>query len=102
MELMGLSPSLVEDETKVKGRVAWDHCNDTLVGFCNPTIEHVCLSNYREIVGTCDAEYNKIVDGFHNNHVGLFARIVMVNPLHESLPQFVLVVTCTCNCFDSL
>ena len=44
---------------------------------------------------------NNIVDSFRTNRVGVFARIIMVNPFHSSLPWFVLVVTCTCNCFDA-
>ena len=92
---------LAEDETKVKGRIAWDHRFDTLVGFCGPKDEHIYLSNYRELLGTSEEGYSKIVDAFRNNRVGAFARIVMVNPLHDSLPRLVLVVTCTCNCFDA-
>ena len=38
---------LAEDETKVKGRVAWDHRWDTLVGFCGPKNDYVCVSNYK-------------------------------------------------------
>ena len=93
---------LVEDETKVKGRIAWDHRSDTLVGFYGRKDDHACLSNYCELVGTSDKGYTKIVDVFRTNRIGAFARIMMVNPLHESLPRLVLVVTCTCNCFDSL
>ena len=93
---------LVEDETKVKGRIAWDHRSDTLVGFYGRKDDHACLSNYCELVGTSDKGYTKIVDVFRTNRIGAFARIMMVNPLHESLPRLVLVVTCICNCFDSL
>jgi hypothetical protein len=34
---------LAEDETKVRGRVAWDHCWDTLEGFCGPKDDHICV-----------------------------------------------------------
>jgi len=94
---------LAEDKTKIKGCIAWDHCCNTLVGFYGTKKEHIYLSNYREVVGAEEElEYKKIVDTFHNNWIGSFARIVMVNPLHESLPWLVLVVTFTCNCFDAL
>lgn len=92
---------LAEDETKVKGRVAWDHRWDTLVGFCGPVDNHVCEPNYKELVGTGNEGYTKIVDSFRTNRIGAFARVVMVNPLHRSLPRLALVVTCTCNCFDA-
>ena len=92
---------LAEDKTKVKGRIAWNHRWDTLTGFCGPNDNHVCVSNYKEVVGSGEEGYNKIVEIFCTNRVGALARIVMVNPLHESLPRLVLVVMCTCNCFDA-
>ena len=93
---------LAEDETKVKDRVAWYHCWDRLVGFCGLKDDHICVSNYKVVVGMGDSSYNNIVDGFRTNCVGAFARIIMVNPLHSNLPRLVLVVTYTCNCFDAL
>jgi len=92
---------LAKDETKEKGHIAWDHCSKTLVEFYGPKNEHFCLSNYEEVVGTSDKRYNKIVDGFCNNHIGAFVRIVMVKPLHESLSRLMLVISCTCNYFDA-
>ena len=61
----------------------------------------MCVSNYKQVVGAGDEGYNKIVDCFCINRVGAFARIVMINPLHQSLPRLVLVVRCTCNFFDA-
>lgn len=52
-------------------------------------------------MGSCEKGYNKIVDNFCTNRVGAFDRIVMVNPLYQSLPRLVLMVMCTCNCFDA-
>lgn len=34
---------LVEDETKVKGRVIWDPRSDTLVRFCGCKVDHKCI-----------------------------------------------------------
>ena len=90
---------LAEDETKVKGRVARDHRWDTLEGFCGPKYDHICVSNHKVVVGMGDSGYDNIVDSFRTNRVGAFARIIMVNPLHSSLSQLVLVGTCTC--FDA-
>ena len=92
---------LAEDETKVKGRVAWEQKFDTLAGFCGIEKNHVCVSDFKPIVGSGNNGYNTIVDSFTNNRVGGFARVVMVNPLHQSLPRLVLVVNCTCNCFNA-
>ena len=100
--IVGLIPIiLAKDETKVKGRLVWDQKYDTLAGFCGIENNHVCVSNFRLIVGSGSDGYNNIVDSFSNNHVGGFARIVMVNPLHQSLLRLVLVVNCTCNCFNA-
>ena len=71
---------LAEDETKVKGRIAWDHRWDTLEGFCGPKDDHICDSNYNVVVGMGDFCYNNIVDSFRTNRVGVFARIIIMNP----------------------
>lgn len=92
---------LAEDETKVKGRIAYEAKWDTLSGFCGSKVDHVCVSKYKPVVGSRDNGYNKIVDSFRSDKIGGFARVVMVNPLHQSLPRLVLVVNCTCNCFDA-
>ena len=44
---------------------------------------------------------NKLVESFKLDKVGGFARMIVMNPLHEKLPQLVLVAICTCGCFDS-
>ena len=92
---------LAEDETKVRSRVHYEQRFDTLAGFCGPKDNHICVSNYKPIVGIGDDGYNKILDCFRFDKVGGFARVVMVSPLHDKLPRLVLCVSCTCNCFDS-
>ena len=92
---------LAEDETKVKGRISWERKTDALVGFCGSKENHVCKSGYKIVVGSGEAGYSKIVDSFQTNKVGGFARVIMVNPLHNKLPRLVLVVCCTCGCFNS-
>jgi hypothetical protein len=92
---------LVEDETKVKSRVSWESKWDTLAGFCGPKQNHICISSYKPVVEFGEAGYNTIVDSFRTDKIGGFARIIVVNPLHEKLPRLMLVVCCTCNCFDS-
>ena len=92
---------LVEDETKMKGRVAWEPRSDTLAGFCGPSENHICISGFRPIVGSGEEGYQQLLDSFSNNRAGSFARIIVVNPLHKKLPRLVLVACCTCNCFNS-
>ena len=42
-----------------------------------------------------------MLESFSSNRRGSFARVVVVNPLHDKLPWLVLVACCTCNCFNS-
>jgi hypothetical protein len=86
----GLVPViLAEDETKVKQRIAWEPKHDTLAG---------CISDYKPLVGVGDEGYNKIVDTFRLDKMGVFARVIVVNPLHASLPRLVLSLSCSCKC----
>ena len=91
--ISGLVPViLAEDETKVKSRVAYEQKWDTLAGFCGLTENHVCVSDFKPVVGLGEAGYAKILESFHTHKVGGFARIIIVNPLHQSLPRLLLVV----------
>jgi hypothetical protein len=92
---------LAEDETKVKSRVAYEQKWDSLAGFCGVKDNHVCISDYKLLVGSGDEGYSRVVEGFRTNKVGGFARVVVVNPLHDKLPRLVLVVSYTCNCFNA-
>jgi hypothetical protein len=92
---------LAEDETKVKTRVAWEPQRDTLAGFCGWKDEHQCCSTFKPVVGGGEGGYNSIIQAFRDAKMGGFARVIMVNPLHSSLPRLALVVSCTCNSFDS-
>ena len=90
-----------EDETKIKARISWDARSDGLVGFCGVKENHVCISTFKPHVGNGESGYAAIVDSFQQNDKGSFARVIMVNPLHALLPRLVLVVSCTCNRFNS-
>ena len=92
---------LVEDETKVKSQVSWEHRRDALTGFCGPKEDHVCVPTYEVVVEARTSGYDNILNAFSADKVGGFARVIMVYPLHASLSHLVLTVTCTCGCFDS-
>ena len=92
---------LAEDETKVKSKVANKQKWDTLAGFCGVTDKYVYVTDFKLVVGVEEPGYQKILDSFQSNKVGGFAKVIMVNPLHQSLPRLVLVVCCTCYCFNS-
>jgi hypothetical protein len=98
----GLVPViLAENKTKVKTHITWEPQTNVLASFCRTKEGHVCIINFKLEVGSEQEGYAKIVDAFKSNKMGGFARVVMVNPLHDKLPRLVLTVSCTCNCFDS-
>ncbi|KAL3695398.1 hypothetical protein R1sor_009474 [Riccia sorocarpa] len=43
---------LAEDETRVKPRVRWEPRRDTLIGFCEQKVEHVCLPVPLHLLGS--------------------------------------------------
>ena len=74
---------LAEDETKNKGRISWEARRDTMLGFCGPQDNHSCITDYKPTIGVGEIGYNKMVDSFRLDRVGGFARVIVVNPLHE-------------------
>ena len=71
------------------------------MGFCGPKENHICISHYRPTVGIFVVGYNKMLDSFRLDKVGDFARVIVVNPLHEKLPRLVLIACCTYGYFNS-
>ena len=47
-------------EIKVKARVAWEQKWDTLSGFCGLKENHLCITNYKRVVGSKKAKYEKV------------------------------------------
>jgi hypothetical protein len=92
---------LVEDETKVKFKIGWDSKGDNLIAFCDVKIHHHCVTNFIPIVRTREVGYNKVLGVFINYTIVGFANVIIVNALHDKLLRLVLVVFCTCNCFDA-
>ena len=96
-----ISMILAEDKIKVKSRIAWEAKWDTLASFYRLWNNHICVTNYKSTIGFGEAGYNKVLESFRFDKVRGFARVIVVNLLHGELPRLVLVVCCTCNCFDS-
>jgi hypothetical protein len=92
---------LVEDETKVRFKIAWGSRGDHLINFCGAKFDHHCVTNFNIVVGIAKVEYNKILKAFTNYTIASFARVIIVNPLHDKLSKLILVVCCTYNCFDT-
>jgi hypothetical protein len=91
---------LVENETKVKSIVSWDFRGDNLIGFCAAKENHCCVTNFNHVIGIREDGYNNVLEAFTNNKITSFARVMIVNLLHEKLPRLVLVVHCICNYFN--
>ena len=93
---------LVEDETKVKSRISWEAKSDTLLGFCGLKVDHACDTAFKCVIGSNSRNYGMIMQAFSTHRKTSIVRVIILNPLHDKLPRLVLVVTCTCNCFNAL
>ncbi|KAL2644061.1 hypothetical protein R1flu_011648 [Riccia fluitans] len=92
---------LAEDETRVKPIVRWEARRDTLIGFCGDKDNHVCKMGLEVEVGSGESCYSKIVESFEQKIQGSYARVVIVNPLHEKLPSLIVYASVTCNLFTA-
>ncbi|KAL2644026.1 hypothetical protein R1flu_011613 [Riccia fluitans] len=90
---------LAEDETRVKPIVRWEARRDMLIGLCGDKDNHVCKMGLEVEVGSDELGYSKIVESFEQKIQGLYARVVIVNPLHEKLPRLIVYASVTCNLF---
>ncbi|KAL2612447.1 hypothetical protein R1flu_024139 [Riccia fluitans] len=97
----GVAVILAKDETWVKPTVRWEARRDTLIGFCGDKDNHVCKMGLEVEVGSGESGYSKIVESFEQKIQGLYARVVIVNPLHEKLPRLIVYASITCNSFTA-
>jgi hypothetical protein len=80
----------------------WVCYDDTLLGFCGVGgANHRCFDKFVVIVRDKDAGYNAIVDAFSGNVRAGYARVMLANFLHESLPALLVVAMTTCNSFEA-
>ena len=62
-----------------------------MLGFCGPIESYNCITDYKPTVGVGEVGYNKMLGSFQLDKVGGFARVIVVNPLHEKMPHLVMV-----------
>lgn len=97
---------LAEDETAIKGELAYSQTSDELLGFCGEKTEnpkdHVCFQDFNIVIGNDIDSYEKMRLAFEHYTVGKFARAILINPLHEHLPRLVALLRPTCNRFTHL
>lgn len=79
--------------------VRWEAKYDALIGFCGPSENHKCSLGLEVIVGEKEEGYNKFLNTFEHYSKRLYARVVIVDLLHKSLPKLALCATTTCNKF---
>ncbi|KAL2609573.1 hypothetical protein R1flu_028146 [Riccia fluitans] len=79
----------------------WEARRDTLIGFCGDKDNHVCKMGLEVEVGSGESGYSKIVESFEQKIQGSYARVVIVNPLHEKLPRLIVYAFVTCNSFTA-
>jgi len=94
---------LVEDETEVKSKsiISWDSKGDNLIGFCDAKENHCCVINFNHVIGIREVGYNNVLEAFTNNKIASFAIVMIMNLLHEKLLRLIIVLCCTCNCFNA-
>ncbi|KAL3685466.1 hypothetical protein R1sor_003488 [Riccia sorocarpa] len=78
----------------------WESRRDTLTGFCGVKDAHTCRLGPEVTVGSGEEGYSRIVDSFETNVIGSYARVIIVNPLHEKLPRLIVSTSVTCNSFN--
>ncbi|KAL3677703.1 hypothetical protein R1sor_020659 [Riccia sorocarpa] len=105
--IVGPVPFIIaEDETSVKKMIRWVAQTDSLMGFCGrkedtegePTTVskngrkdgHTCVHDFSVLVGDGEEGYNIIVDTFKDCVKSNYARILMANLLHSSLPALLI------------
>lgn len=71
------------------------------MGFRGPKAVHKCEPQFRPVVGEGEHGYNNILDAFGKFTIAGFVRVIIVSLLHNKLLRLILVVCCTCNCFDA-
>ena len=88
-----------EDETAIKKLVHYDQKTDRLIGFCGKEEEeHTCDAQLELKVGD---DYEQLLQMFKDHHIGGYARVIMLNPLHPSLPCMPVYLQCSCNRFNT-
>ncbi|CAG2248063.1 unnamed protein product [Mytilus edulis] len=88
-----------EDETAIVGTVMYHQDRDELLGFCGPKDNHKCMENNHIKVGNDRDAYDRLVNAFDKNIIGKYARVILLNPLHEKIPHLVALLMPTCNRF---
>ena len=88
-----------EDETAIEARPTYDEKLDCVWGYCGPLDHRECEENFVIFVGNEEDAYERLVEAMNTSKLANYARVIMINPLHERLPRIVLHLQANCNCF---
>ena len=86
-----------EDETVIISKCEWDVRRDEDWGWCGQEgANHQCDPAFVHVIGD-DNAYVRFRN--RNNRIAGFARVILFNPVHQDLPQFVVLLQAVCNTF---
>lgn len=86
-----------EDETGIKKLVMYDQKTDHLIGFCGKSgTPHQCTTDLDLRAGN---SYSELKGIFDTHDIAGNCRVIILNPLHKSLPSAVVFLQATCNRF---
>jgi hypothetical protein len=89
-----------EDETSIVPRHEYKPDVAEVWGFCGEKGEnHICEEDFVIKVGEDEQAYHRLQDAFQTCQVATHARVIMINPLHKSLPRIVIFLQANCNRF---
>ena len=90
-----------EDETVIIGKCEWDVRRDEGWGWCGREgDDHCCNPAFVHAVGDGEEAYAQFVEAFQNNGVAGFARVILINPVHQDMPPLVVLLQAVCSKFD--
>ena len=88
-----------EDETAIEARLTYDEKLDCVWGYCRPLDHRECEEDFVIFVGNEEDAYERLVEAMNTSKLANYARVIMINPIHERLPRIVLHLQANCNCF---
>eukprot|EP00112_Aurelia_sp_Birch-Aquarium-sp1_P026516 Seg944.3 transcript_id=Seg944.3/GoldUCD/mRNA.D3Y31 product="hypothetical protein" protein_id=Seg944.3/GoldUCD/D3Y31 len=90
-----------EDETVIIGKAEWNSRHDEGWGWCGKAgVNHECKEDFVLKVGDDDDAYERLLDAFKENAIASYARVILINPVHNDLPPLVALLQAVCNKFD--
>ena len=97
-----VKPTTAEDETTIIGKcvIGIGKERDQVWRCCGRSSDdHQCDPAFAHVIGDIDEFYRTLLDAFKSNQVATYARVFMVDPIHNDNPFFILLLCGNCNTF---